>query len=216
MNKQRYIKTIIRKLKCSNKKKKEIKRELEADIQIALEIGEEWQDIEERMGSPYAQAAEFNENLPETEWKTFKRIKKIKLLFTIVIMIGLLAAGIYSFIPKTYEIDNNSIFNKDKVISQAEMIIGLIDKKEYDTVKNQYADAKMAKLMKETSITDAKERLGGEFGEFQSFTSVYTVEVKQMGRHFAVVQITALYEKQSVLYTISFNEDMKLAGLYMK
>lgn len=125
MNKQRYIKTIIRKLKCSNQKKKEIKRELEADIQGGLENGEEWQQIEERMGNPYSQATEFNENLPETELKAFKRIKRIKILFAIIIILGLIVTGIYSLIPKTYEIDNSSTFDKDTVISQAETVIGL-------------------------------------------------------------------------------------------
>lgn len=216
MNRERYIKTIIRKLKCSYQKKTEIKRELEADVQIALENGEEWQQIEERMGNPYSQATEFNENLPETELKAFKRIKRIKILFGIVIILGLIVTGIYVFIPKTYEIDNSSTFDKDIVISQAETVIGLIDKNEYDAIKKQYADAKMTEVLKETTIADAKEKLGEEFGKFKSFTSVYTVEVKQMGKHFAVVQITALYEKRSVEYTISFDADMKLAGLYMK
>lgn len=216
MNRERYTKTIIRKIKCSYQKRAEIKRELGADIQSALENGEDWQQIEERMGSPYSQISEFNKNLPETELKAFKRTKRIKILFATVIILGLIITGIYMLLPKTYEIESNSIFDKDAVISQAETVIGLIDKNEYDTIKNQYADAKMTKVFKETTIADAKEQLGEDLGEFQSFTSVYTAEVKQLGKHFAVVQITALYEKRSVEYTISFDVDMKLAGLYMK
>ncbi len=61
-----------------------------------------------------------------------------------------------------------------------------------------------------------KEQIGTEWGEFKSFVSVYTGEIKQMGKKFAVTEITALYENRSVTYTISFDEEMKLAGIYMK
>ena len=63
MNRDKYVKAVIKKLKCSSRKKAEIKRELESNIQTALESDESWQQIEERMGTPYSQAMEFNENL---------------------------------------------------------------------------------------------------------------------------------------------------------
>ncbi len=42
------------------------------------------------------------------------------------------------------------------------------------------------------------------------------MEVLQRGKYFAVCQVTVTYENTSVTYTISFDESMKIAGLYMK
>ena len=67
MNWEKYIKMVIRNIKCSGKKKKEIKRELTSDITTALAAGEEWQSIMERMGTPAALAAEFNKSEPPQE-----------------------------------------------------------------------------------------------------------------------------------------------------
>lgn len=216
MNRDKYVKAVTKKLKCSKKKKKEIERELEADIQIALENGEEWIQIKDRMGNPSSLAMEFNENLSKIELVSFKRIKRIKIICIIVIILGLIGTGIYFMLPKTYDIDNGSIFNKNTVVSQADKIIDLLNKNDYDIINNQYADSKMKIALKGTAIADAKEKVGTNWGEFKSFTSEYTAEVKQMGKKYAVAQITALYENRSVTYTISFDEDMKLAGLYMK
>lgn len=216
MNKERYIKSVIKKLKCSNKKKKEIKRELKSNLQTAFENGEGWQQIMDRMGNPSSVALEFNENLPETELKTFKKMKRIQIISIIVIILGLIVAGIYILLPKTYEIENSSVFDKNTVINQAEIIIDLLNKDDYDTIKNEYADSKMEKVLNGNVLADAKKQIGSNWGNFKSFTSVYTAEVKQMGKRYAVTQITALYDNWSVTYTISFDEEMKLSGLYMK
>lgn len=216
MNKEKYIKSVIQKLKCSGKKKKEIKRELESNLQTALENGEVWQEIKDRMGDPSSIAMEFNQNFTGAELKSYKRTKRLQIIVIIVVILSLIIAGIYTIIPKTYNIDKSSVFNKDKVITQAESIIELLNKDDYDTIKNQYADTKMAKVLEGTVLADAKKQIGSDWGEFKSFTSVYTAEIKQMGKHYAVAQITALYDNRSVTYTISFDEGMKLAGLFMK
>lgn len=41
-------------------------------------------------------------------------------------------------------------------------------------------------------------------------------EVQQMGQSFAVCQTTVIYENVTVVYTITFDEEMNLAGLYMR
>lgn len=216
MNRDKYIKAVIKKLKCSKQKKKDIERELESDIQIALENGEEWTQIKERMGTPSSLAMEFNENLSKIELVSFKRTKRIKFICIIVVILGLVATGIYLMLPKTYDIDDASTFNKSTVVTQADKIIDLLNKNDYDTINNQYSDAKMKVALKASVIMDNKDKIGKDWGEFKSFTSEYTAEVIQMGKKYAVAQITALYENRSVTYTISFDKDMKLAGLYMK
>lgn len=216
MNQEKYVKAVVKKIKCSNKKKAEIKRDLEADIQTALENGEEWEQIKERMGKPSSLAVEFNENLSKTELQSFKRTRRIKVILIIIAVIGLIGAGIYWMFPKTYDIEKSSTFDKNTVIHQAETVIDLLNKNDYDTIKNQYANAKLGNVINGTTLTDAKNQIGTGWGEFKAYTSIYTVEAKQLGTRYAVVQITALYENRSVMYTITFDENMKLAGLYMK
>ena len=41
-------------------------------------------------------------------------------------------------------------------------------------------------------------------------------EITQMNRHFAVCQVNVSYENVSVVYTITFDENMNVAGLYFK
>ena len=41
-------------------------------------------------------------------------------------------------------------------------------------------------------------------------------EIRQRGQRYAVVQVAVMYENVEVTYTITFDENMKLAGLYMK
>ena len=41
-------------------------------------------------------------------------------------------------------------------------------------------------------------------------------ETKQKGNLYAVTQTTVEYENATVTYTISFDRNLKVAGLYMK
>ncbi len=44
----------------------------------------------------------------------------------------------------------------------------------------------------------------------------YISEVSQINQHYVIGQVTAAYENVSITYTITLDEDMKWAGLYMK
>ena len=51
MNKEKYIKKVIRLLNCSQQQKKKIKLDLENDIEMALKNGESCEEIIQRMGT---------------------------------------------------------------------------------------------------------------------------------------------------------------------
>lgn len=216
MNTNKYVKSVIRKLKCSRQKKKDIAKELEVNIQIALENGEPWEEIKERMGVPLDVAAEFNENFSKTELKAAKNTKRIEIAIIVFVLMGSIVFGAYWMLPKTAVIDNNSIFNEKAVISQAELIINLLNKNDYSTISQQCANDKMKDAITESKISEAKKQIGPDWGTFKSYTSENTAEINQMGKKFAVVEVVALYENRSVTYTISLDEKLLLAGLYMK
>ena len=49
-----------------------------------------------------------------------------------------------------------------------------------------------------------------------SYGKIYSVESSQLGKTYAVVQMSVAYKNVSATYTLSFDEDMKLAGMYIK
>lgn len=90
-----------------------------------------------------------------------------------------------------------------------------MDSEDYDTLQKESTE-QMQSVMSRSFIEEAKRNFGTDWGTFQAFGNIYLTEVTQMGKRIAVVQVNASYEKISVTYTISFDEDMKLAGLWMK
>lgn len=216
MNQENYLKAIIKDLKCSKEKKLEIKRELESDIQTALASGESWQEIKERMGEPKEIAKEFNANQSYQEMAALKRKRRFKVLGIIVVILICLITAINWVLPKSGEIGENSIFKEETVIKQAEAVIDLVNQDNYTAIQAQYANERLKQALDEEKMIAAKEQIGSDWGAFSSYTSVYSAQLKQMGKTYALAQITALYENRSVTYTISFDQDMKLAGLFMK
>ena len=85
MTTENYVNAIVKQLKCSRRKRKEIKQQLLSDIAAAIENGETAAAIMARMGYAKEAAAEFNQNLSPTEQKHFSRSRKIKAVSSIII-----------------------------------------------------------------------------------------------------------------------------------
>lgn len=215
MNQKKYVNTIIRKLQCSGSRKKEIRRELESNIGSALEQGETWEQIKTRMGTSAAVAAEFNANFSEKERKAARKNRRIKIVAIIAIILIVLAALIWWFLPKSYSLGEHGNFDGQAVINKAEEAVELLNADDFEGLKAMSTDKLKESMSKET-LDAARQQLGGDWGSFQSFGSVYSSEIDQLGSWYAVVQLVAVYENRSITYTISFNEDMELSGFYMK
>ncbi len=215
MQQEEYIKSVVRKLQCSGQKREEIEKELVSDIQTALANGESWEEIENRMGTSDQLAKEFNENLTPEEPAGRKRKQGFLIAGIIVGILVLLGAGVFWILPKSYELEKSGIFQEAVVLEQTEEIIALLDMEDYAAL-GDYADEKMQSYIQGNSIAEAKAIFGEELGENQGITSSYMAEVRQSGKRYAMIQATVQYENRSVTYTISYDEDMRLAGLYMK
>lgn len=90
-----------------------------------------------------------------------------------------------------------------------------LDNHDLEGLKEHATDEMSAVLTSET-IENARNGISDDWGDFRSFGIVYMSELKQRGHYYAVTQVTASYENVSVTYTITFDENMKLSGLYMK
>lgn len=210
-----YINQIIKKLQCSKSQKKEIEKQLEADILAAEQQGEDLEDIKKRMGVPAEIAEEFNSNFSETEKKRYKKEKRIKHWSFAGIVLFILFAGIYWVFPKSVPIEESKIFHEEEVIAKAEAMIQLVNAEDYKALQDNAEEKIRSAITKET-FQQAKEMIASDLGEFLAFGNSYLVEIRQMGKRSAVIQINTSYEKASITYTLSFDEDMRLSGLYMK
>lgn len=217
MQQEEYIRAVIRKLECPAQKKTEIERELVSDIQTALNNGEDWDTIQERMGTPEQLAEEFNENLSPGDIN--KRRKKNGWIIAAVIIgiLVILGAVAIWMMPKSYDLEKSEIFEETIILERTDEIITLLDEEDY-TALQEYADEKMKTFFQgdASAITEAKATLGGELGENQGCTSQYLTELRQGGKRYAMIQVVVQYENRSVTYTITYDKDMKLSGLYMK
>lgn len=215
MTKENYVKEVVKKLKCSKNKKKEIAKQLESDMQIAMENGETMEKVIERMGTPESVAADFNDNLTQAEVAAVKRAKQWKIIGIIAIVLVVLVGGIYWCLPKGKVLEESTNFNSDEVKQQTELIISLFSEGDYEQMQELSSEA-MKEVTVEETMNGVKTQLGDDWGEFQDFGTSYMSEIRQMGKTYAVVQMNASYENINVTYTISFDEEMKLAGFYVK
>ena len=213
MNKKQYIKKVIRLLGCSRQQKRKIQLDLENDIEMALKQGESLEDIIQRMGAPEEVAREFNENMGVQPPRSHKKM--------IIIIIGLLVGVglavflfIRSMIPEYTDLQDSSYFQQEQVAQiMAEVILDVSPLDEQSLIER--CDETMAQTLTEHSLSEALDSLG-ELGDFQRITSERYVEVNQNGYICVIGEIVALYQKRSVTYTITLDQNYQLAGLYMK
>ena len=75
----------------------------------------------------------------------------------------------------------------------------------------------LKKVLNAPTLQLSKSQLAtADFGDFQSFGQFYISEAKQGSKRFAMVQVSVSYTKTSITYTLTFDEEMKLAGFYIK
>ncbi|MDO4168979.1 MAG: DUF3887 domain-containing protein [Lachnospiraceae bacterium] len=212
---EKYVRQIVKKLKCSKSKRAEIQKQLMSDIMIKMEDGMSIENIIEDMGNPKEIATEFNDSFSDAERKTYRKEKWRKRLIIIGVVLFILAFLIYWFLPKSTDLENSKIFDKEKVQEKAELVVQLLDEEDYDSLKKESSE-KMQSMLSKSFIDKAKSNFGTDWGAFQRFGNIYLVEVNQFGKRNAVVQVNASYENASVTYTITFDKNMKLSGLWMK
>lgn len=217
MEYKKYIQQITKRLECSKEKRLEITKDLTMDILAAEENGETLEDIKKRMGSAIEIAAEFNSNFSDEERKKYKKRRKRKKILSILsVFLVVFFIGFYWVMPKSIPIEKSKNFKEEEIIKQAENIIDLVESGNYEKLQ-EIADQKIKKVLKAEIIAQVKSDLGLSVdSKVKSFGNHYIAEVKQMGKSYGVIQLNASYENTSITYTILFDKDMKLAGLYLK
>lgn len=216
MDQKTYIKEVSRQLKCSKSKKREIEKQLESDILTAIERGETLDQICSRMGAPKELAKEFNENLPAEELKKAKR-KKIYTIIAVIagifILLGILG---YWLFPKPIPIEKSPFFDKEQLEIRVIEVVLALDAGDYEVLQSEYAEEVMIPYLTKEAMEQVKKNIGDEWGKQISFGNTYMMGIRQRGEEYVVVQVNVAYENANVTYTLSFNPEYKLIGLYMR
>lgn len=215
MNEKRYVKAVARKIRCGGKRKKEIERQLLTDIQMREKQGERLEEIIARMGSAEEIADGFNENIPAQEQKRYGRNRVLKIAVPVVLTVLFLGLFVYWLFPKSVDIERSKYFDKDRVEAAMKETIELLDAEDYAALQEN-AIPQMQTLLNAETRADMRSTLSDDWGERKQFGAVYMAELIQGNRHLAVGEMTVTYENVSVTYRLTYDEDMRFAGIYVR
>lgn len=196
-------------------KEKEVKRQLLAEINRAAANGEPLEDVLGRMGIPWDYANRYNDNFDKAERKAAKRERALKIWGIVLLVLAVLTAVVYWNLPKWSDISESSVFSEERVKAQAEEIIRLYSDNEFEAVTG-YMNEEMKQVLNAATLQYTKSQMKEDFGELLAFGNMYASEAKQSGARYAMVQVSVSYSEMSVTYTITFDEEMKLAGFFVK
>ncbi len=216
MKQEKYIRLVLKKLKCSGQKKNEIKKELESDILSAKESGETLDEVMARMGTPNSLAAEFNDNFSPEELKAFKRKRLWKILGISAGVLLILLLAVFYILPKNYPLTQRGNYVEAEVMARADEAIWAFAEKDYASIREMCASESAKNLLSDETLSGARALFPDEWGEFVTYGNAYTAEVVQMGNSVAFIQINATYEHTAVTYTLTFDENLNLCGFYVK
>lgn len=139
-----------------------------------------------------------------------KQTARMILSGMIVVMLGLLMVGCGAApLPDG--------FNADEVTARAEEIVGYASEGDYDTIidnlREDLKDAVTAEQLSE-GWAPTYERVGA----FESIKKVVLSGTTDSttSEEYAVAQVLCVHEDGNVLYTLSFDADLQLVGLYLK
>jgi len=107
-------------------------------------------------------------------------------------------------------------FNEEDVKLSAQDVVSLLNAQDSEGLRSLFTE------QMNTAITDdvfvqiyAAIEGGGKFEAIDNVTVVGSSD-KSTGEEFATAVVNAKYENQTFTYTITFNKQMQLAGLYYK
>lgn len=215
MNAEKYVGAITKRIKCAGKTKKEIKRQLLTDINAKVGQGETLENVIAGMGSVAEIAESFNENLSEKERRQYTRTKALKIVGIVVCVLAVLIAGLIWLLPKSLPIEESEYFSAEQLETAVRETVSLLDAGDYDALQNS-AISQMESLLNEDAIENVKGQMSQDWGQRQQFGHMYMVELVQGGQHWAVCEVTVTYENISVTYRLTYDENMRLGGLYMR
>lgn len=185
------------------------------DIDMRMKQGEQLEEIILQMGTAKEIADGFNENISSKEQKRYARNKVLKIVLPIVAVLVFLVLYGYWMLPKSYDIGQSECFDQEQVEAAMKETIELLDAGDYAALQES-AIPQMQSLLNAETMDKAKGALSDDWGERKQFGAVYMAELIQGNKHFAVGEITVTYENVSATYRLTYDEKMRLSGIYVR
>ncbi len=145
-----------------------------------------------------------------------KSKKKTIIISVVVAVIVVIIAVVWWNFPHFSDISDSEVFDGELVEETAREIIELYTADDYDGVVEYMTDDMKSVLNAATLSLSKAEMATADFGELVSYGEMYISEAKQRNSLFAMVQVSVAYTNTSIAYTLTFDENMELAGFYIK
>lgn len=125
------------------------------------------------------------------------------LLLAIALVVLLTGSG-RRFLPSQYE--------EQEVKERAKAAVDELSRGEYETVAEMFGDE--MKTLSAEELREGMSRMSEQMGELQEYESIVVMGYQQGETAYAMAVVTGKCERGSAVYTITFNEDLKIIGLY--
>lgn len=109
-------------------------------------------------------------------------------------------------------------FNEEEVKEAAREVIEILNDQDVDTLVDEKWNSTMKSMAGKEMVTEQILPIIEELGAFEEFDkeAVTGSKDKDTEQEFAVAVVKVKYEKRKAQFTISFDEDMKVGGFYIK
>lgn len=135
-----------------------------------------------------------------------KKISRFLSLVLLVVFSAALLAGCASKLPEGYD--------EDELKASAEVVINLLNQRDSVGLNEMMTEDMKAGLTEEVQAQIFA--FLDESGTMKEISSLGVSGSEENGITFAVVIAKVAYENRDITYTIGFDPDMKLAGLYLQ
>ncbi len=109
-------------------------------------------------------------------------------------------------------------FNEEEVKNAAKDIVTQVNEGNVESVYNDIFSSVMKNAIALDTLQENLSYTLDKVGEFDSFEKIEVAGTKDKdtGTEYATIMVLAKYEEGKAMFTVSFDEDMKCAGFFIK
>lgn len=105
-----------------------------------------------------------------------------------------------------------SQYEEQEVKERAKAAVDELCRGEYGAVAEMFGDE--MKSLSAEALRESMSRMSEQTGELQEYESIVVMGYQQGEAVYAMAVVTGKCERGSAVYTITFNEDLEIIGLY--
>lgn len=144
-----------------------------------------------------------------------KNKKTYQIVTTVIVFLFLVVWMVLWVQKQNSGLKDSTTFSESVVETEIKHVITLLDQEDYSTLQEISTDA-MKEYLTEEVWGDARTQFSEDWGTLEKLGTIYLSEAEQDGNRMACGQVKATYENVKVTYTIVFDQEMKIAGLYIQ